>query len=476
VARLELGDSTGAFADMDRFAAVADELGQPLCSWYVPLWRGFRAQLRGDVPAMIAAAREARELGGRAGSRNAAALSYVQESWAAGEEDRLAEQLPVMLEMLGVLPELAPDGATYVALFPGQPDHVVRSALPGLAEMVDGLPVDFVRLSGLCHAAVSLVEGRDEPEHCDVVHARLLPYAGLVAVDGIAAGTHGVTDRLLAMLAHASGRLEEAEEHARAAVAGNARFGSRLHVAYSEGVLAGVLAGRGAAQESHRLFEHAQSELLAMGLDRRARWYAERYPVDPVDPGSAAVEPVGTALARHGEVWTLTYAGRAVTLTDSKGLADLAVLLTRPGHEVHVLDLDGGGRADTRAAVAAGGDLGEVLDDRARREYAERLATIEADLADAEDDGRDDEADRLREEREALLSALRSAYGLGGRARRTGGEAERARSRVTRRLKETLARVEQQHPEAGRHLRASVRTGVFCRYEPERDVRWQVTT
>ena len=474
VARLEVGDGAGAFADMDRFALVADSLGQPLYSWYVPLWRGFRAQLRGDVPAMLEAAAEAREVGGRVGSRNAATLSYVQESWAAGEEDRLAEKLPDMLGVLGILPELAPEGVGYLALFPGQPDHVRRAVLPRLGQMLDDLPEDAEMVSGLCHASVALVEGGDEPEHCDVVHARLAPYAGLVAVDGIAAGTHGVTDRLLAMLALASGRLEEAERHARDAVAGNARFGSRLHVAHSEGVLAGVLAARGRAAEARPLFEHAQAELLDMGLTARARWYAERYPV-----GSVAPTPVAgpdPTLARAGDVWTLTYAGRSATLADSKGMADLAVLLARPGTEVHVLDLDGAGRADTRATVAAGGDLGEVLDDRARKEYAGRLAALDEDLADAEDDGRDAEADRLREEREALLAALRSAYGLGGRARRTGGEAERARSRVTRRVKETLARVEQHHPEAGRHLRASVHTGVFCRYEPEHSVRWHVTT
>ena len=480
VARLEVGDSAGAFADMDRFAHVAEGLGQPLYSWYVPLWRGFRAQLRGDVPAMLEAAAEAREVGARVGSRNAATLSHVQESWAAGEQDRLAEHLPHMLEVLGILPELAPEGVGYLARVPGQPDHVRRSALPRLGEMLDALPEDAEMVSGLCHAAVAVVEGGDEPEHCDVVRDRLLPYAGLVAVDGIAAGTHGVVDRLLAMLSFAAGRLEEAERHARAALEGNARFGSRLHVAHSEGVLAGVLAARGAHEESRRHFEHAQSELLDMGLDARARWYAERYPV-AASPGveqPPVVEPVETtsALARTGDVWTLTFEGRTATLADSKGLADLAVLLARPGQEVHVLDLDGGGQADTRATVAAGGDLGEVLDDRARREYADRLATLDVDLAEAEDDGRDAEADRLREEREALLAALRSAYGLGGRARRTGGEAERARSRVTRRVKETLARVEQQHPGAGRHLRASVHTGVFCRYEPERDVRWRVTT
>ena len=290
VALLERGESAAAFADMERFATIADALGQPLYSWYVPLWRGFRAQLSGDVPAILAAAAEAREVGGRVGSRNAATLAYVQESWAAGEEGRMAELLPRMMEMFGILPELAPDGTFYMALFPGQPDHVRRPALPRLGEILDQLHDDAEMLSGLCHAAVSLVEGRDEAEYCDVVHARLLPYAGLVAVDGIAAGTHGVVDRLLAMLALAAGRPEQAEEHARAALAGNERFGSRLHVAHAEGVLAGVLAARGALAEARQRYDRAQAELTAMGLHARAAWYASSYPVDAVEPVTPATE------------------------------------------------------------------------------------------------------------------------------------------------------------------------------------------
>jgi hypothetical protein len=35
-----------------------------------------------------------------------------------------------------------------------------------------------------------------------------------------------------------------------------------------------------------------------------------------------------------------------------------------------------------------------------------------------------------------------------------------------------VLRIERVHPELGRHLRLSVRTGTFCRYEPDRAVRW----
>ena len=75
----------------------------------------------------------------------------------------------------------------------------------------------------------------------------------------------------------------------------------------------------------------------------------------------------------------------------------------------------------------------------------------------------------------ALVDELTAAYGLGGRARRTGDRAERARTTVTSRVRDALARIERVHPDLGRHLRASVRTGVFCSYQPERRVAWDVS-
>jgi hypothetical protein len=37
-----------------------------------------------------------------------------------------------------------------------------------------------------------------------------------------------------------------------------------------------------------------------------------------------------------------------------------------------------------------------------------------------------------------------------------------------------MSRVDRAHLALGRHLRASVRTGVYCCYAPERDVVWTV--
>ena len=79
---------------------------------------------------------------------------------------------------------------------------------------------------------------------------------------------------------------------------------------------------------------------------------------------------------------------------------------------------------------------------------------------------------RVAAERDALVEQLSAAYGLGGRPRRAGSPAERARTAVTARIRATIERITQVHPELGRHLRVSVRTGTLCVYEPESPHSW----
>ena len=87
------------------------------------------------------------------------------------------------------------------------------------------------------------------------------------------------------------------------------------------------------------------------------------------------------------------------------------------------------------------------------------------------------DADRsasLTAERDRLVAELSAAVGLGGRARPTGSSAERARTTVTTRVKDALRRLDSAHPEAARHLRRSLRTGAFCRYDPDPIATWEV--
>jgi hypothetical protein len=176
-------------------------------------------------------------------------------------------------------------------------------------------------------------------------------------------------------------------------------------------------------------------------------------PFIPVSPGFG--------LTREGDAWAITSRGRTFRMRDSRGLRILAQLFENEGVDLHALDLV---EAAEGAHKPDRGDAGELLDARARAEYRARLVDLRDDLAEAERRGDLGWIDRLRTESEAIQTELSRAFGRGGRARRGGQAAERARSAVTRRVRETIAKIREHDRELGDHLAWAVRTGMTCSY------------
>jgi pimeloyl-ACP methyl ester carboxylesterase len=185
---------------------------------------------------------------------------------------------------------------------------------------------------------------------------------------------------------------------------------------------------------------------------------------------------------RDGEYWTVSYQGLVVTLRDTKGLRDLGRLLAEPGREFHVLDLmaEGTGARSIPPSQAAEAGLaiqgwGEpVIDQAARAHYRRRISELEQELEEAQERGGGEAKVEARDELDALITELTAAYGLAGRPRRSPDPVERARKAVSRRLRHAMSRIARAHPRLGRHLSASIRTGMFCSYQPERDIVWSV--
>lgn len=186
-------------------------------------------------------------------------------------------------------------------------------------------------------------------------------------------------------------------------------------------------------------------------------------------PAAASADgavPAADRFTLTGAIWTVTFAGRTVRLHDSKGLHDLATLLARPGREVHSTEL-------LEAAVEQP-DTGEVLDAPARRDYEARIVELQGELTEAEELGDRGRADAARLELDLLVEQLAAARGLGGRTRRSGGTTERARTAVTWRIRSAIKRIDAVHPDLGQHLRTAVRTGLWCCYQPEHPVAWEL--
>jgi hypothetical protein len=200
----------------------------------------------------------------------------------------------------------------------------------------------------------------------------------------------------------------------------------------------------------------------------------------PVASAGEALTHVDRATFQlEGEYWTVSYEGRVHRLRDSKGLRVLARLLANPGRPYSSLDLERMGATgdEATARAAASGDAGELLDDEARRAYRKRLTELGEAIDDAEASGKAEQAGSLREEKDFLTRELSRALGLGGRSRRAGSVAERARLNVTRAVKATLQHVAAADADLAAHLGATVHTGVVCVYSPDTraPVGWKVS-
>jgi tetratricopeptide (TPR) repeat protein len=416
VALAEAAEWSAVDAEISSYARLAEHLAQHRLTWYVPLWRGARALMHGDLALADEHARELGEMAERAGSVNARLLGLVQRFVRLVSEGRADDLAGDFAEIVGLIPDEPRSAACAQALLNARRGRLAE-ARADLDRVVAGIvPRDGEWLPKYTQVSVAAVLA-DHRGAAELAYRLLTPYAGHCAVEGILAGSWGSVAAHLGLLARYLGRAEEADVHFARAAELDAAAGAALAARTQEWA-----DGSGLAPDSLALFR------------------------------------------REGDVWTLRYAGRTVRLRDSKGLRDLAVLLGRPDEQTHVSEL-------TSAAGFPGADAGPVADRRALAAYRQRLRRIGAELASA--DAGTAEAEALSREREALLAELSATTGLGGRLRVAGSPAERMRKAVTYRIRHAIARVADAHPELGRHLRASVRTGTWCSYAPEHRVDWQ---
>jgi tetratricopeptide (TPR) repeat protein len=176
-------------------------------------------------------------------------------------------------------------------------------------------------------------------------------------------------------------------------------------------------------------------------------------------------------LCKDGDYWTLTHSGKVIRLKDSKGLQYLARMLRHPGQEFLALDLasgDHGSRGDKGAPGIRDHAL-PILDSKAKSAYKLRLTELRDELEEAEGANDLGRSERARTEIDLISRELAAAVGLGGNDRITKSVGERARSTVTKGIKSAIAKIRDAHPNAGRYLARTVRTGYFCAYEPDPD-------
>lgn len=326
-----------------------------------------------------------------------------------------------------------------------------------IAEARAELPEPFRPLLSRLRAQVAALTA--DPELCARSRAELSPYPGCWLVSLYGCDIGGPVAHWLALVDAAQERWSQAAEGFAAALRSAELLGARPWVVEARLGLARALHPSDPAAAA-ALAEQARAEAAALGIVNRAG------PV-PRPPRSA------NEFRYTGTVWTLTMAGRTVQVPDAKGLRDLHVLLSAPRKDIPATRLlDPAGGEEVVAASRLGGD--DVLDATAKAAYRRRLSRLDEAIDEATLRGDDARAAALDEERAALLTELRNATGLSGRTRRLGDEAERARKTVTARIRDTLRKLDDSHPDLAAHLRDAVSTGTTCAYTPATPTSWHL--
>ena len=503
---LELGEMEALAVEADTWKRFAERTQHPGLLWAVKVFETMQALLAGRYVAAEQLARETFAVGRRA-QRPALLVRTLQLIALYREQGRLSElaQLPSILAVLADQYPAVTSTRTLLAFFYAQVGQLTeaRSQFEYLVaqETID-LPRNLVWLASMTELSEVCAELNDRARAA-TLYERLLPYGDRHAISLYTTVCWGSVARVLGLLATVMGQWDAAERHFGVALERNRALGSRPWMAHTQVAHAAMLIRRGA--------DHAHARaLLAAAFDvahelgmkpLAARIESLRTDLEHVPAassnGSRETPPqpqsdgdVGI-FRREGDYWTVRYGDQTSRLKHTSGLAYIAELLREPGRELHALDLVGRAVADRtqetpapatlapreRAAVADGGDgIGPLLDPQAKAAYRERLRELQVQLEDAQTINDAGRAEQLRGEMEFLTDELARAVGLGGRDRRAGSHAERARVNVTRSIASALKRIHEHDGALGQHLARTIRAGTFCIYapDPRAEIQWQL--
>jgi tetratricopeptide (TPR) repeat protein len=470
-ALIEAGDVAGADAHIDAFESEARATGQLRQVWPIPLLRSMRAMQEGRWADCDALVEEASELIEHA-AEPMAPYALLLHRWAlAMETERSVIGFePALLAMVSRWNDPQTYSHVMIAMvraFDGDAnaarEHLGRVSLDSTAGRIRitiGNVIAAAMQSGATERAAEFYE-RIRHEEGNWLIGR---FSGFFVK-----GTYG---RYLGWLASTVGRRADAERHfegalslASAAVARPER--ARILAAYGSMLLAG-----GDVERARPMLAEASALAVSLGLSRFAA--SIRPPGASGPPTASRMEPLSRrppdlrvrpgcatlTFTPEGDTWLLTLGDASLRMKDVLGVRYAARLVADPEREIHALDLAGAGGDET------GGDAGEVLDENARAAYRRRLAELDEELREAESWNDGARVLRARTEMDLLSSELARAVGLGGRSRRTGSAAERARIAVTRRIRDMIKRVSEQAPELGRYLENTIKTGTYCAYRP----------
>jgi class 3 adenylate cyclase/tetratricopeptide (TPR) repeat protein len=267
---LELGDIARADAECEEIARIAQDLKEPLASWYPPAQRAMRALFDGRFDQAEKFIFEASAAGERAGAGWAKTNRQIQLYVLYRDIGRLGDVASATQEVAEQHPEVPLYRAFLALLYADlQRDDDARREFESLATAnFSNVPRDenwiaTVALGGELSAHFG------DTARVATLYEQLLPHHGLnVTVDGFVVAL-GAVQRTLGQLATALGRFDEATRHFDDALAMNSKMGARPWLARTQLDYAKMLLLTGNAQllpQSHRITAQALTIARDLGM------------------------------------------------------------------------------------------------------------------------------------------------------------------------------------------------------------------
>jgi tetratricopeptide (TPR) repeat protein len=455
VERMEQGNFAAARGHLDQLERLTDEVRQPHRRWWWMMARAGLASFLGNFAEADRLFDESEPVAAGHQDPNARVFQVLcrfSHAWTATRRDEQVELQTRLTEALRVRGHMA-DSPLMIATL-----NARMSEGEELAGIADQLFAQWPRRFSGQHFLAEIAARAGNRDAAAAFYDHLLPWESRIATPYTPEGSYA---HYLGLLATCLGRRADAARHFEAAIAIHERIGARPWVAHSQMAYADLLESGG--ERDRRLAEELRARARTIAEELGMTGMLERFGVVAA-PAPPRVHAEPLAVQQGGEYWTVKFEGAEYRFKDSKGMQIVAHLVRNPGREFHVLHLAGlasgsEGEALVEPAAAA------AADPAARTAYRERAEALQDELREAEVNGDLGRAARARAELDALAEELARGVGLGGRERRTGGSAERARINIQRRISDALRKIEEACPPLGRRLSRAIRTGAYCLYE-----------
>jgi hypothetical protein len=159
---------------------------------------------------------------------------------------------------------------------------------------------------------------------------------------------------------------------------------------------------------------------------------------------------------QQGKNWCICYEGKEIILPDSKGMAYIQYLLLHPNKDVAAIELQ------VLSSKIANFTVDLMQYDQADHKTITQVLQRKNDLEKTTPDS--PEISKLKD---YLKNSTR-----GGKSSIFTTANEKARQTVQKAINVAIQKIVDSHDALGSHLRNSIKTGLFCTYQPDTKINW----